>query len=278
MAKDSMGACMSEWKDKHPHGRAKKRMSKKEAQRQAVAACLQKTNEGLTLRGFLGEMGSLDVREYIRNLPLYQELVKNPQTKPEALKLARSFVDEFKDGADNNVQSYIADEFDDLYRKATGRMGSNVGDWEGERAYQDRRQQEKDIESAARKWEQTTGMNAETGEDIPRDARGRVRHGARSGMEFRPEIKSARIARELKGHGDVRPEIARRAASAPAGEHAYQGGESKSKRAADIVAEMLRSGARPAEIKARLRDELDMTAAGANTYYYKFKARAMGNR
>lgn len=278
MAKKDMGACMHEWKKEHPRGRAKKKMSKERAHKQAIAACLSKTNEGFTFKGFLTEMdGGLDVREYIRNLPLYQELIKNPQTKPDALKLARSFVDEFKQGADSNVQAYIADEFDDLYRSAAGKMGANVGDWEGERAYQARQQQEKDIESAARKWEQTTGMDAETGEDIPRDARGRVRHGARSGMEFRPEIKAARAARDLRGYGDQSAKVAQRAASAPAGERAYQGGESKAQRAAAIVSEMIGTH-RPADIKKRLRDELDMTAAGANTYYYKYKQQALGNR
>jgi len=280
MAKDKMGACMSEWKDKHPRGRANKRMNKKDAHNQAIAACLQKTNEGLTFKNFfMTEQNGVDVREYIRSLPMYQELVKDPQHKPAALKLARSFLDEFgSEGANQQIQSYIADEFDSLYSGTIGKMGSMVGDWKGEEEYKRRAQEEKDIESAVNKWEQTTGMDAETGaEKAPHDARGRLRHGARSGMEFRPEIKSARIARELRGHGDTRPEIQQRAQARPAGEHAYQGGESKAQRAAALVSAGIQQGLAPREIKAQLRNELDMTAAGANTYYYKYKAQALAN-
>lgn len=279
MTKRTMGACMSEWKDKHPQGRSKTKMTKKEAHKQAIAACLQKTNEGLTFKNFfVSEQTGVDVKEYIRNLPMYQEMLKDPQQKPAAIKLARSFVDEFgSTGANQQVQSYIASEFDALYSEKAGSGGMNIGDWRGEEEYQRRRREEKDIASAANKWEKTTGMDAETGADVKRDNRGRVKHGARTGMDFRPEIKASRIARELQGHGDTRSEIQRRAGNRPAGEYAYQGGESKAQRAAAMVATGLQQGLAPREIKKQLRDELDMTAAGANTYYYKYKKHALSN-
>lgn len=284
MAKDKMGACMSEWKDKHPHGRAKERMSKKNAQKQAVAACLNKTgvNEdlNLTFKSFLNEE-AMDVRQYIRSLPMYQELIKDPQHKPAAMTLARSFVNEFgQQGADRNVQAYINDEFDDMYRTTIGKQGHNVGDWKGEQEYQDRMQQDKDIASAMDKWEQTTGMDAETGAEVSKyDDRGRLKHGARSGMDFRPEIKQQRIAAELQGLGDERDVIQKRAAAGPAaGDAAYAGGESKASRAAQIVSAGISAGKKPREIKAELRNTLDMTAAGANTYYYKYKAQALANQ
>jgi hypothetical protein len=337
MAKNKMGACMSEWTSEHPRGRSKKKMNKKEAHRQAVAACLNKTgmnenqkfapskfmksahaqtqttcpscgkrahkhdlrkhketgkiicprcpelNESrftLSFKQYLVEADNIGVRDYIRSQPMYQELLKNPQSKPQALTLARSFVQEFGDGpVDANVQSYITDEFDDLYRN-TFKQGANIGDWAGERDYQERKQQEKDIESAMGKWERATGMDAETGKEIaPHDQRGRIRHGARVGMEFRPEVKQQRIARELSGMGDERPEVQKRAAAGlTRDDAAYAGGESKASMARSIVADGIREGKRPAEIKQQLRDQLDMTAAGANTYYYKYKAMALANK
>jgi len=55
MAKDAMGSCMSEWKDAHPQGRSKKKMGKKAAHKQAVAACISKT-EGFTFKDFLEKL------------------------------------------------------------------------------------------------------------------------------------------------------------------------------------------------------------------------------
>ena len=77
MAKKDMGACMREWKSKHPQGRANKKMSKKQSHKQAVAACLNKTGLsekfGLTFKEYLVEMddfGGTDARSYIRSLPI----------------------------------------------------------------------------------------------------------------------------------------------------------------------------------------------------------------
>jgi len=54
---DAMGSCMSEWKDKHPHGRSKKKMGKKKAHTQAVAACISKTEgESFSFKDYLIEM------------------------------------------------------------------------------------------------------------------------------------------------------------------------------------------------------------------------------
>lgn len=255
-----MGGCMSEWKQKHPKGRTKATM------------------EGITFTEFLAEMDQ-DVRSFIRSMPMYQELLKDQQFKPQAMTLARSLANEFaNEQMTPDIRAYIEDEFDSLYGDTAGRHGSNVGDWEGEKAYQQRMQQDKDIDSAMSKWERTTGMDAETGADVSQhDNRGRLKHGARSGMDFRPEIKQQRIAQELRGMGDERQVVQKRASQGLApGNDAYMGGVSKSQMAKKIVSDGIQAGKRPAEIKAQLRSELDMTGPGANTYYYKYKKQALG--
>lgn len=253
---DKMGSCMHEWKDKHPKGRTKDTME----------------NFNLTFKEFLSES---DIHSFVRSLPMYQELLKDQQYKPQAMALAREFVNEFgNEPISPDVQAYVKDELDHLYSQTIGRHGAMVGDWKGEEDYKNRTGLEKQWDAAADKWEREMGTDAVTGAESDKyDDRGRLKHGARSGMDFRPEIKSARIARELKRHGDTRADVAQRAASQPKGDGAYYGGKSKAQFAQEIVSAGLDSGKSSGEIRRELMSELDMTPNGAKTYFYKYKKR-----
>lgn len=66
----------------------------------------------------------------------------------------------------DSVDAYMHDLVIDKMQAEVG-QGSSVGDWKGEEEYKRREQEQADIDSAADKWEKGTGMDAETGEDMP---------------------------------------------------------------------------------------------------------------
>lgn len=279
--KDFISRCISHL---HEKGEGK-------SQDQRVAMChsmaeehYNKTNEsikslieGMTFSSFLvveamPEADPSTVKGYIRSLPQYQEMMKDQSAKPVALKLAKQLVDEFGDEpASDRVEDYILDQFDELSSKFY--RGTNMGDWKGEEEYQRQRDQEGDIESAARKWEQTTGMDAETGEDMPKKRR---MSGARTGMDFGAERKAAQAQSDIASFAQApASDQADRLATArtqAAGAGAPRTG-TKAAQAREIFSEMF-GEARPSEIIRRMMEEIGMSKPHATTYYYNMKKKA----
>lgn len=282
-----MDKCMKKVKKEYPEGRSDKKKSKKDAHKQHVAMCLNvKENnmsgssiksliEGMTFSSFLvaeSEMDSNSVKEYIRSLPPFQEMMKDQQAKPAALKLAKRLADEFGDEPlTDQIEDYVFDEIDELNSQYY--HGTNVGDWKGEEEWQRKRAEDKEIESAAHKWEQTTGMDAETGEDIPKRRRS---SGARTGMDFSADKKAAQAQRDIASFDQAPPpEQADRLSAArtqAAGAGAPRQG-SKATQAREIFSEMY-GQARPSEIIRRMMDEIGMSKPHATTYYYNMKKKA----
>ena len=73
---------------------------------------------------------------------------------------------EEKESVDDQLHDLVIDKMQDVVCR-----GSMVGDWKGEEEYNNREREQADIDSAADKWEKATGMNAETGEDMPQPER-----------------------------------------------------------------------------------------------------------
>lgn len=227
--------------------------------------------EGMTFSTFLivEQMPGMDestVQGYIRSLPSYQEMIKDPQTKPAVLKLARNMMDEFGDGPmDQNSQNYILDQFDDLSRE-TYKSGAMVGDWKGEEEYRRQQEEQGDIDSAVDKWEQGTGMDAETGEDIA-PKRQRMKRGA-----THQAGKYAKAKQDMASFADApAPEQADRLATAKTqavGDKPARGAKMAGARA--IFDEEF-GESRPSAIIRRMMDEVGMSKPHATTYYYNFK-------
>lgn len=281
-----MGACMRKVKKEYPEGRSDKKMSKKAAHKQHVAMCmnvqegysLKDLVEGMTFSSFLivEQMPGADTstaRGYMRSLPQYQEMMADQSVKPHALKLARQMVDEFGDGPiDSNAQDYILDRFDEL--SSQHYKGTSMGDWKGEADFQRRRSEERDIESAVQKWEQTTGMDAETGADIP-EKRRRI-SGARTGMDFEAGKKAQQAKADLAAFANApAPEQADRLVAARSRVAAERTPRENSKmsQARAIFGEDFGTK-KASEIINRFVNELGMSKAGATTYYYGLKKKA----
>lgn len=284
MSKTAMHKCMSEWKDKHPKGRSDKKMSKKQAQKQAVAVCLDKTNkslkslvEGMSFSSFLiveamPSMQQGDIRAYIRSLPTYQEMMADQSAKPEALRLAKQMWQEFGDQpVTPEVEDHVFDAFDEL--SSTKYKGSNLVDWGQEAARDQQDKDEEAIASAADKWEQATGMDAETGAPIKR----RMNRGA-----THQQGKFDQAKREMDAFKDApAPEQADRLSAAKtqaAGATAPQRG-AKSQIARAVFDENFGTE-KPSQIIRKMREAVqeatgqEMSKAHATTYYYNFKKKA----
>lgn len=226
---------------------------------------------GMTFSTFLiveQEADTSTVRGYIRSLPIYQEMLKDQEVKGQALKLARSMVDEFGDGpVDSQTQDYIFDQFDELSQQ-TYKGRTQIGDWKGEEEYQRKQREEKDIESAIDKWEQTTGMSAETGEDLPKR---RMHRGA-----THQAGKFAKARAEMRAFQDApSPEQATRLATARTRAQAA-GAPARGEKmtAAREIFNQDFGEKRPSEIINRMVNEVGMSKPHATTYYYKFKKAA----
>lgn len=233
--------------------------------------------EGMTFSSFLiveqmPDMDTSTVRGFIRSLPQYQELMKDQSNKPEALKLARRMMDEFGDTPlDQNTKDYIFDQFDEL--SSQNYRGTMVGDWKGEDEYQRKKREDRDLEGAVNKWEQTTGMNAVTGADIPHKRR---MSGARVGMEYTPGRKAQRAQADIASFANApAPEQASRLASARTQAAGVGTPSSGSKiAAARVIFNKDFGEKRPSEIINRMVNEIGISKPHATTYYYKFKKAA----
>ena len=281
-----MKSCMSYVKDKYPSGRTKENgKSKKAAHKQHVAMCMQASESEetkmqlSTFKEFLVEMteeeeneriwgasdpmagfDSSSMRQFIRSLPQYQELLKDKSNKPAALRLAREMVQEFGDGpVDERVQDYVIDMFDDLSREHY--KGTALGDWAGEEAYRKQREEEADIESAAKKWEQTTGMDAVTGEDLPKKRRAT---GARH-----TERLYTKAAQQMGRMGEPGAEPPAPRERAPRPERT-----GTKAAAARVIFNEKFGKEKPSVIIRQMMEELGMSKPHATTYYYNMKKKA----
>lgn len=272
-----MDKCMKQVKKEFPKGRSKKKMSKKEAHKQHVAMCLnaqegvsmKKMLEGISFSDFLvtevtGETDENDVRGFIRSLPQYQELKQDDRTKSDAIKLARSFVDEFGgQRLSPEEKDYILDTFDDMSRETfKGRV--NVGDWRGEEEYRRKRAEDRDIEGAVDKWEKTTGMDAETGEE--KKPRKRRKSGARVGMSYTGDKKAAKAKADFE---DDKADRIGAAKAAAATAKAPKRGAMTS--AAKQIFNAHYGIAKPSEVIKLMMSELGMSKPYATSYYYRLK-------
>ena len=233
--------------------------------------------EGMTLSSFLivEAMPAMDpntTRGYIRSLEQYQELMKDQENKGTALKLARNMVDEFGDGPlDDNTKNYIFDQFDELSQRVyKGR--TSVGDWEGEAEYQERMADDEALASAMDKWEQATGMDAETGEELPQKKQ-RMKRGA---THQKGKFEKAR--REMAAFADApAPEQADRLAAArtQADIAATPARGNKMDQARAIFDEEYGTSKPSAIIRRMMAEVADgISKQMATTYYYKLKKRA----
>lgn len=228
--------------------------------------------EGLNFSTYLileatGAVDTDNARGYIRSLPQYQEMIKDQKSKSQALQLAKRMVDQFGNEPLNpKIKDHILDQFDELSSKHM--RGSMMGDWKGEREYQRKKEEENDLRSAMDKWEQTTGMDAETGEDIPKRKR---QSGARVGMDYAPERKAAAARADFSQMSDQADRLG--AAKSKAAEVGAPQRGNKVKAAREIFKEDF-GEKRPSEIIRRMMDEVGMSKAHATTYYYKFKKAA----
>ncbi len=276
-----MDKCMSKVKKEFPEGRSDKKKSKKEAHKQHVAMCLNAQEsysmkdliDGMTLKSFLiAEAQMADpntVRGYIQSLPPYQELKGSDQSRGEAIKLARELMDELG-GPDAQIDQatadYVFDAFDELNSRHN--QGMNVGDWKGEEEYKKKEQEDQDLESAIDKWEQTTGMDAETGAPVKKKRMGR---GATM-----QKARFDKAKQEVQAFADApASDQVDRVASARSqaqGASAPQRGNKAS--AARAIFNEYFGEERPSAIIRRMMDEVGMSKPHATTYYYKFKKAA----
>lgn len=217
--------------------------------------------EGMTFSSFLiveqmPEADTSTVRGFIRSLPQWQEMMQDENAKPQALKLARSMMQEFGDDPlDQNVKDYIFDRFDDLSSQYY--KGSMVGDWKGEEEYQKRQRAQQEIDDVA-------------DEIAPKQRR---RGGARVGMDYAAGRKAAKAQADFS-QANPRQQAARLAqARSRAQEAGAPQRGSKVGAAREIFSEMY-GEARPSEIIRRMMDEVGMSKPHATTYYYKFKKAA----
>lgn len=200
--------CFKQWKKEHPHGRSKKKMSKKAARKQAIAVCAYRENylpqlknviNGMTFSKFLlVESTYPTTKEFIRALPSFQEMMADQSIRPKALDLAKQLIDIIGDGPIGDAeQDYVIDEFDDLSRQVF-KAGTMIGDWKGEQEYQDWLSAQQKLDKAASEWEVTTGMNAETGEDLPKKRLLGARHTHRTFSNAKRSMDAERKAAELE--------------------------------------------------------------------------------
>lgn len=273
-----MDKCMSKVKKEYPEGRSKNKKGKSASHKQHVVMCLNAQEsvksliDGMTFSSFLitEEMGGTDtsnVRGFIRSLPTYQEMVKDPKAKSDALSLAREFLQAYGDGQiDSNAQDDIIDSFDDLSRKMYPR-GAMMGDWAGEDAYKKRKEAEADIEQAADSWENEIGTNAETGEELPQKRR---MSGARTGMDYMANQKSAQAKSDMASF-DQAPKNQQADRLAQAKNQVSTGPVRGEKKQIAMLLYQEMEGSRPSEIIRAIMDEAGLSKQGATTYYYNAK-------
>ena len=214
---DKMHGCMSEWTDKHPHGRTKATM---------------KESLGATFKDFIAEMGdnvNMQLKKAISALPVYKDLIRNPETRSQAIAISNQYAASHQGDITANIINQVNDELSALEHDPQGgepggeitggaRAGANIGDWEGEKAWQQRRAGEQAAE---------TEPEGEAVPDVKRDSLGRVLHGARPGLEFTAARKEKIAAKDLLGQGNVgseaqQKELERKASSVAPSEDTWR--------------------------------------------------------
>lgn len=168
---------------------------------------LKDLTNGMTFKYFLVAEADEEVTQKREQSPEYRHLAKFPQFNELPFKARRELEKEVR--ADGLISDYetlepeekesVDDALQDLVidkMQATFGTGVNVGDW----AATDKSQEDDDLESAMDKWEDTTGMDAETGADLPVQQPRKRRERAPS------HIAAMRGPHEMEPAGAAEPE------------------------------------------------------------------------
>lgn len=230
-------------------------------------ASLKQLIEGMTFSSFLivesdPGMETASVRSYIRSLPMYQELIKDPNTRSDAIRLAKELASDFGDEPlDQNGQNHILDRFDELAGEKLG-SGTNLGDWKGEADFQRRKRAEADMENTIDQWNAATGEDAVTGAPV-----GRMNRGAthQQGKFDKARAEMAAFDKASSAEQVDRLAVAKNMAAAGA---APRGDKM---RAAKAIFDAGFGSKKPSEIINDMMSKAGMSKAHATTYYYKFK-------
>jgi len=304
-----MEACMHKVKKEYPHGRSKKEMSAKKAHKQHVAMCLNTENyqkpsikkliEGMTFKGYLvasSVLSESEVLDYIRSHPLYQEMRQDPDpaVQRKAATVAGNLNKQLAGMSAADAESYIEDALSDLHASLGG---TTIGDWEGERAYQKRKEAEDFLGKMGDEWERAMGTSAETGEELPKSRKkaGAQQFTGDTDADARAEVdamyanpdKYSRFAdpRSAQPTGAYRGEFSQAepdeqaerlaAARTQAKVQAPPGGEDlgkgSKKAAGRVIFDEMFGQARTGEIIQRIMNEVGLSKPHATTYFYTYK-------
>lgn len=211
-------------------------------------------------------MDQATVHGFARSLPQYQDLIRGQETRKPALALLKQLKNDLGDGPiDQQAMGYIEDQFDQLDSEIHGTMGANIGDWRGEAEAEKRRERE-----------EREAQEADEAEAAARtEYQGRRKRSARTGMDYRPDVKQRQAAADFASFGDAGPdEQADRLAGAKAQVGVPTARPGSKSTAMKAIFDEEFGTSKPSAIIRRMMDEVGVSKPHATTYYYKFKKRA----